>query len=201
MKIRTTLALMLMLAGSSAYARGVLNEGGAANVDTAVAMSTQSHDFSGFYMGVGLGRAAVDDPHTEYNANSGAPNGYAGINKDTSNTFTVSVGYNWNIGRMVLGLEGRVQRRSLDDYVIQTDDGVEDPDYASVYESDLSKQLLLRFGRTIGDTSLVYLSAGRVRTDYVRKYIWVNYDEDVFNDNESGRIIGLGIERMVSQNY
>jgi hypothetical protein len=192
-----------MLAGSSAYAGGVLNEDGAANAETAVSMSTQSHDFSGFYIGVGLGRATVDDPHTEYNVSDNTPNGYAGLNKDTSNAITVSVGYNWNIGRMVLGVEGRIQRRSLDDYVLQTDDGVEDPDYASVYESDLSKQLLLRFGRTVGDASLVYLSAGRVRTDYTRRYIDVadNNAEDVFNDSESGRIAGLGIEHMVSQNY
>lgn len=203
MKIRTTLAVMLMLASSSAYAGGVLSEDSAANDDTAVSVSTQPHDFSGFYVGIGLGRATVDDPHTEYNVSDGTPNGFAGLNEDTSNTITVSVGYNWNIGRMVLGVEGRVQRRNLDDYVLQTNDGVVDPRYASVYQSDLSKQLLLRFGRTIGDASLVYVSAGRVRTDYTRKYIHVagNNAEDVFNDSEAGRIAGLGVEHMVSRNY
>lgn len=160
----------------------------------------QPIDWSGFFVGVGIGRGYVKDPHTEYMSGTRDPNGYAGLNEDSSSPITISIGYHWGIDDFIFGVEGRIQRRNYDDSVFQTSFGVIDDEYSSIYQSKISKQALLHLGRVVAQKYQFYISAGRVSTEYTRKYISVA-DQDTFIDSEYGSLLGFGIDRALSNNY
>lgn len=153
-------------------------------------------DWEGAYVGLGLGRTSVEDPHREYAAGTWVANGFTGLNSDGSNAVALTVGYNWKRGGLAFGVEAAVQKRSLQDAGFQSNSGVPDPNYTTAYDSDLSGQLSVRLGRFITEDSLLYANVGVVRTRYTRRYI-SSGGQDVLSGSERGVLLGVGLERMM----
>jgi hypothetical protein len=190
-----------LLAGVALLCPNTVTAGGLKEfLDEPASGVDQSIDWSGFFVGLGIGRGYVKDPHTEYMSGTRNTNGYAGLNEDSSNPITISIGYNWGIDDFVFGFEGRIQRRNYDDSVFQTNFGVIDDDYSSIYQSKISKQALLHLGRVVNKEYQLYMSAGRVSTEYTRKYISIR-GQDTFVDSEYGSILGFGVDRVLANNY
>lgn len=169
-----------------------------------IAEQTDTFHFNGFYAGLGVGRGSVKDPYYELKRSDGLPNGWSGQHDDQSNTFTLSIGHNWRFNEYVIGIEGRLQKRSYNDESYQIDNtGSLDTDSFTSYESNLSKQLLLRLGRLIDDKSLAYASFGRVQTDYRRSYTTTLFGgaSDIIDGADQGTIFGVGFERMIGRSY
>lgn len=164
---------------------------------------TNLPQFEGFYAGIGVGRGVIEDPYYELSRRTGLPNGWSGQHDDQSNTFTLSFGRNWNFDQYVIGLEGRLQRRSFSDHSYQIDNtGNVDTDNFTTYESDLSKQVLVRLGRLLDVDHLAYVAIGRVQTDYRRSYTTRlgAGASDTISGMDHGTILGVGFERMIGAN-
>lgn len=172
----------------------------ASAVSISAAQADTSH-WQGSYVGLGLGSGDVHDPHVEYLTGTRTPNGFEGLNADQSPLLSLTVGHDWLVNSVVLGLETRLQRRSFEDRVDQTLFGEPAPGFASEYHSDSSLQLLARIGRLIDETALIYGTLGLVETRYTRVYEAVTVGVDRFEGTEAGRLIGFGYERVIDADW
>ena len=200
---RVNSILMVLLVGVSLSCPEPVTAGGLKDLlDEPARGVDQSIDWSGFFVGVGVGRGNVKDPHTEYISGTRDPNGWAGLNEDSSNPILISLGYNWGTDDFVFGVEGRIQRRNYEDSALQTLDGIIDDCCSSTYRSKISKQALLRLGRVVANKYQLYISAGRVATEYTRQYNGTTQtQQDTFIDNEYGNLLGFGVDRVISNHY
>jgi opacity protein-like surface antigen len=172
-----------------------LMAGSAAQADT--------RQWQGYWVGLGYGSGQITDPHIEYDAGTRNPNGFAGVNTDQSPLLTLIIGHNWRSDKMLIGLETRVQRRAYEDRAFQTYNDQINLGFAGEYSSTLSTQLIARLGRLVSERTLVYAAAGVVQTNYTRVYetVGVPPRRDVFVDSERGRLLGLGYERALNENW
>lgn len=159
--------------------------------------------YTGFYAGIGVGQGEIEDPYYELRRRDGLPNGWSGEHNDTSNLISLALGHNWKNDNLILGLEARIQKRNFNAHSFQIDNtGNVDTDNFTTYESDLSKQLVFKIGTLLDAKNHVYLSIGRVETDYTRTYTTTDLFDasDSIKSSEYGNLFGVGYETFISDN-
>ena len=166
----------------------------------ATANLAHAGDFDGAYVAFGLGTSTTRDSQTNYSTDdggyaSGIPNGYAAILSDRGALASVSGGYTWALSGFLVGIDGRVDRRGLNVTVFETEDGITDTNFTTSYESNLSRQLSLRFGKMVQTDYMAYIKLGRSWADYSRTYTDIGNDlEETVSGTDRGNVFGLGME-------
>ena len=67
--------------------------------------SAFAENFSGPYIGAGLGYSNNEDTHHEYRSSNGRANGYSGVNNSDSMMGSIFAGYNFRKNNIVIGPE------------------------------------------------------------------------------------------------
>jgi outer membrane immunogenic protein len=142
-----------------------------------------------FYIGAHVGAAWVDlDETTIAAAPAGFPSGRLS-NHDRGFVYGGQVGFNWHIGRFVIGPEGQLSGADFGRRSITTDAGIAAVPFAFARRFDVDSIATLagRFGITF-DQILVYGKAGAA---------WL----DPRGKSESGWMAGLGAEYAFTRNW
>lgn len=172
-----------------------------------LASAANAGDFDGAYVALGFGSGEVTDNQTNYSTidggyPSGVPNGWTALLADRGGVAAIAGGYTWSLGGFLVGVEGRIDRRRLDVTSFELFNGVLSTDYSTRYESDISRQLTVRFAKQIQPNYMIYFKAGGAWSDYTRTYINLpNNLEEVVRGADTGNVFGVGMEFAWVENW
>jgi outer membrane immunogenic protein len=187
--------ILTLLYGFALSSLGFITASQAADID-AIVEETAAYDWTGFYLGahIGYGEADVDGTHDnigepiiDFPLEWGMePNGLIG---------GVHGGFNWQLGSILLGIEGDVSRADWEDQVGPNLDG----ETAST-EVDWLATLRARLGLAL-DNFLIYGTAGAAWTDAEVTVVDTPTDVGSVEFDDVGLVAGGGVEWGIAENW
>ena len=157
-------------------------------------------NFSGPYAGLGIGYSSTKDHHNEFSQYNGSFDGYSGKNNSQSMSGSIFAGYNFRRNNIVFGPEISFTKLNSSNESVQDYFGTEDAAYGTKVKVNWNLSLKARLGYVYNENSLFYITGGFVDSDVDRNYYTYNLAQDHFNHKDKGILVGLGIERKVSDN-
>ena len=163
--------------------------------------SAFAENFSGPYIGAGLGYSNNEDTYHEYVSSNGIANGYSGKNNSDSIMGSIFAGYNFRKNNIVIGPELNFTKLNSSNEDFQLLDGVIDNSYGTKVKFNWTLSLKAKIGYVYNENTLFYFSGGVVKSDTDRSYLDYNDgSQDKFNHKDFGLSAGVGIERNVYKN-
>jgi outer membrane immunogenic protein len=152
------------------------------------------YSWTGFYIGAQAGYAWGDNSTTEFVTATGVPTGFSqGFN---ANGFVGGghVGYNWQAGQFVFGLEGDVEGADIDGgYRLANLNGT---DFRVDFQASLRGRLGVAF-----NNSLLYVTGGVAWADMEHTYVFANTLFESLSQTRVGWTVGAGWEYGFTPNW
>jgi outer membrane immunogenic protein len=153
------------------------------------------YNWTGFYIGAQVGYAWGDNSTREFVTATGLPTGF---NQGFSTDGFVGgghVGYNWQAGQFVFGLEGDVEGADINGgyRLIPSLDGT---DFRLNFQASIRGRVGIAF-----NNSLLYVTGGAAFADLEHTYVNANTFFETFSATRTGWTVGAGWEYGFTPNW
>lgn len=152
------------------------------------------YNWTGFYIGAQVGYAWGDNRTTEFVTATGLPTGF---NQNYSSDGFVGgghVGYNWQAGQFVFGLEGDLEGADIrGGYRLANTNGTD-------FKIDAQASIRGRLGLAFNN-SLLYVTGGAAFADIQHTYVFANTLFESVSQTRTGWTVGAGWEYGFTPNW
>lgn len=152
------------------------------------------YNWTGFYIGAQVGYAWGDNSTREFVTATGAPTGFVqGFNADGV-VGGGHVGYNWQFGQFVFGLEGDIEAADINGgYRLGNLNGTD-------FRIDAQASIRGRLGVAFNN-SLLYVTGGAAWADMDHTYVLANALFETVSTTRTGWTVGAGWEYGFTPNW
>jgi outer membrane immunogenic protein len=159
-----------------------------------VAAPIAVYNWTGFYLGAQVGYAWGDNRTTEFVTATGVPTGFTqGFNMDGF-VGGGHVGYNWQVGQFVFGLEGDIEGADINGgYRLANLNGTD-------FRLDTQASIRGRLGVAFNN-SLLYVTGGAAWADMEHTYVFANTLFETHSTTRTGWTVGAGWEYGFTPNW
>lgn len=158
-------------------------------------LAAHASGFTGPYVGGQLGQVNGKDDGIELQPTP-TFDGYTQNTSPKGKAFGILGGYNWAINdKMLWGVDGGLELRSMSDNTVQALYGVPQPIYPTTTKVNQALSVRARFGYVFNEgRTLTYLAAGLADAHITR-----NFGGADFSQWKTGLTVGLGAEHFINE--
>jgi outer membrane immunogenic protein len=158
-------------------------------------VAAHASDFAGRYAGIQLGQVNGKDDGIELQPTP-TFDGYTQNTSPKGTAFGILGGYNWAINdKLLWGVDGGLELRSMSDNTVQYLNGVPDPAYPTTTKVNQALSVRAKLGYLFNEgRTMAYLAAGLADAHITR-----NFGGADFSEWKTGYTVGLGAEHYIKE--
>lgn len=152
------------------------------------------YNWTGFYIGAQVGYAWGDNSTTEFVTATGLPTGFTQGFNANGILGGAHIGYNWQFGQFVFGLEGDIEGADINGgYRLANLNGTD-------FRIDAQASIRGRLGVAFNN-SLLYVTGGAAWADMDHTYVFANTLFETHSTTRTGWTVGAGWEYGFTPNW